>query len=239
MAAQLGVGVDAFISHSSAAVLLELDGYNEGPIELSTTTGRARKGIKLHRIPKVRIPRLRTIQGFRVTWPERTLLDLAAASPIDEVGRAMDDSLRSGKTTLDRLHAELTREQGPGRRGISNFRKLIEARDGRDERLRSTFEARMLRILKRIETHVVVPDYRVDIGARHYFLDFAYPDFQVGIECHSVKWHPAHRWKDDVQRDRALSRAGYDLHYFTWHEVHFAAEQIREDVIKALASAAA
>ncbi len=88
----------------------------------------------------------------------------------------------------------------------------------------------MLRILRAIKYVPVVPNFLVNTRGRRYFLDFAFPTHRIGIECHSVKWHLGDRWKRDLIRNRDLTRAGIDMHYFSWHEVHFAPADIRRQV---------
>lgn len=125
---------------------------------------------------------------------------------------------------------------GRGRKGTKNLRRLLAARDDRDRLLSQKFEAKMMRILRRIQPTKLVVQCRVRDGARNYYLDFAFPHAWLGIECHSIKWHMGEeRFKQDLARDRRLKLLGWTILYFSWDDVVFAPGQVEAEVRAALA----
>ncbi|MGH2806045.1 MAG: type IV toxin-antitoxin system AbiEi family antitoxin domain-containing protein [Actinomycetota bacterium] len=187
MAAELSFDGAAIVSHRSAGAIYQLDGVPTGVIELTIPTGRpSPQGVVLHRI-RGECPGKRQVRGFTVTGIERTLLDLCSVLPPKACGRAMDDALRRRLTTLDRLHKLC--ESSKGRGGCRLFRQLISLRDHRDEQVASRLETKLLRILKWIEGQKFVPQCKVVVDRRTYYIDFGYPREMVGIEAHSVDWH--------------------------------------------------
>jgi hypothetical protein len=226
-----------FISHRSAGSLWELDGVPpQSEIELSAYVGAKRSGLMIHRIPKVDRPPLRVIDSIPVSAPERTIFDLCGVLHLSSAGRAIDDALRRGLTTLDRLWLEWETRGRRGRKGTRALRILLFGRDDRDGLLRSRLEAKMLRILKRIEGHEAIPNHRVSDGARVAYLDFAYPHLKLGIETHGVVWHTGERMKKDLVRDRWFKRSGWIVLYYSWDDVHLSARHVEEEIRTFLSS---
>ena len=150
-------------------------------------------------------------------------------SPKD-VGLAMDDALRNGLTTIERLAIELETAGGPGIRGTRTFRRLLEGRDERDGKLRSRFEAKMMRIIKRI-TSDFAPNFEVRWGNHRYFIDFAFPRIHLGIECQSVRWHWGNDYQQkDLHRHRRLTGMGWAIIGFTWDDVVFTPLEVEHEL---------
>ena len=230
IALQLWGGDDSFFSHRAGAEILGLDGVPLGIDEICTSFPLRYSAVKVHRIARDDKPPVHHHGGLRVAHPERVLLDLAAVVPYRTLGLCIDDALRKKITTVGRLHEGLARYGGPGKNGTRAFRRMIEVRDDTDGRLASMFEGKMRRILKRIgRPHEA--QHPVTIGESNFFLDFAFPEIKLGIECHSIKWHLGEdRFKKDVRRDRALRRAGWTILYFLWDDVALAPAQVEQEI---------
>lgn len=234
-AAVKAAGPDALLSHRSAAELLGLDGISSGDkIEVVNHTGHQLKGVKVHRLRPIDRPRRMHVDGIPVTRMERVLIDLAGCLPIKVVGLALDDALRRRATTLARMWEELNRIGGRGRKGTKNLRVMLIVRDELDAEMRSAFEARMRRILKRIRGYEAIPNFRINTRVKTRYLDFGYRELPLGIECHSVDWHTGVRMKKDIKRDREFKNIGYEVLYFTWEEVYFEAEMVEREVRAAI-----
>lgn len=51
-------------------------------------------------------------------------------------------------------------------------------------------------------------------------LDFAYPLEMVAIEADGYRWHgDVTRWRADLSRRNELTRLGWTVLHFTWHDV--------------------
>lgn len=231
MAGQLWGG-ECFTSHRSAAALWDLDGLeHQQVVELSTYTAKRHRDIITHRLDPDDRPALRTIGGFRVSSPERTILDISGTEPSRVAARVLEDALRKGLTTLDRLWEDLDLDGGHGRKGTASLRKFLEERDGDSTRTRSALESKMLAILKRIGGEGLAVDHLVVDGSTRYYLDFAYPALMLGIETHGLRWHFGNeKWNRDLQRDRHLARMGWEVLYFTWQDVHREPKRVEEEI---------
>lgn len=219
LAAQLAGGEGAFSSHRTAGAIYRLEGVPAGVIEVSLYGGRGIEGVITHRLRLDDRPRIRTLNELRVPYVERTIIDLAAVLPEEATGEALDDALRRRLTALGRMKEFLEGEAGSGRKGSAPLRCLLGERDEDDELVRTKFETKMLSVIRRLPLPAI-PNYRLVVDGHVRYLDFAFPAYTLGIECHSARWHKAHRrWLRDIARDRQLGSHGWRILYFGWEEV--------------------
>lgn len=234
-AIQLWMGDDGHFTGRTAAFLFGLQGIDSPkPITIARYAGGHPGGVRLKRLRPDDRPATRWVQGCRVAGLERVLLDLAASESPTIAGQALDDALRRRLTTLDRLW-EMVGEEQRGRKGVSALRQLLRGRDDRDATVRSEFETRMLRILRRIEADFI-PNFRVEVASQTFFLDFYIPSARLGIECHSMGWHGPERHRADAQRHRLLVSTGLQVLYFTWDEVVLNPRQVELELRQAIAA---
>jgi very-short-patch-repair endonuclease len=93
-------------------------------------------------------------------------------------------------------------------------------------------EASMMRILRSLPGPPAVCQHEVWIGEDRFFIDFAYPDMQLGIEAHSLRWHMGReRWQRDLVRDRKLKRAGWTMLYYSWDDIHLRSDDLRSEIL--------
>jgi hypothetical protein len=231
--ALLWAGPGAYASHRSAAALYGLDGFPEGPIEITAPTNKSIGGVKVHR-SKVGA-RVRVVDGIEVGWVERTLVEICITGDPIRCGLAVDDALRRKLTTLDRLWQEL---QGctKGTRGAKTFRKLIEGRDDRDGKLDSKLEAKILTILRRIKGEAFDVQHPVVANGNKYRLDFFHARSVLGIEGHSFRWHFGDSAHDkDAERHNDLTLEGIRMLYVTWDQAMFRPNDVEAKVRRAIA----
>lgn len=97
----------AVVSHETALSVHELGNVNPARVHLTVPEGfrRSAPGVILHRgdLPDSDV---REQEGYRITTPLRTLLDVAAGDlEIDELAIALDDALRRGQATPQLLRS--------------------------------------------------------------------------------------------------------------------------------------
>lgn len=72
-----------------------------------------------------------------------------------------------------------------------------------------------------------------------YTIDLAFPAAQVAIEVDGWAWHvDAERFRADRRKGNAITRGGWDLLRFTWHDLHTRPEQTIAEITETLAPAA-
>lgn len=212
-------------SHRTAGALHGLDGIEEEIVELVSTTTPRLKGVRAHRVNH--LPIVHRQDGFPVTTPHRTVLDLFSVVGPAIAERSLEDALRKRLTSIDRLWAEYTGECKRGRNGCAAFRDAVLRHDDRDGTLQSRMETKLRTILKCLPGPAAIPQHLVG----RYRVDFAYPDIRLGIEAQSIRWHMGRaKFTYDMKRDRDLKRQGWTLAYFTWDDI-LRPNLVAEDVI--------
>lgn len=235
MAAQLWGGGESILCRSAAAWLHQIDETPPTRPELYLRTGRQCQGLRCYRLAPEDHPESIRRHGMRFTRVERTLLDLSAVWKPRRVGCAMDSALRRGLTSIERLARQASDHTKRGRAGSALYKQVLRGRDLRDASVRSEFETRMLRTLKPIKGHHMAPNHPLLVGASQYYLDFAYPQRKVGVECQSIRWHLGDEaLKSDWARLRRLTLAGWTILPFCWDDVVFTPADVRREVQEAL-----
>jgi very-short-patch-repair endonuclease len=224
IAAWLWAGQGAAVSHRTAAVLLGLDGFDSGPVEISTTRpvhGRA-AGVIVHRVRRLDRADVMTLGGICLTQPARTLLDLGAVAPAALVERAMEDALRRGLVSLSRLRWTLERVGGPGRPGTAVLRMLVEER-APSAPAESPLEVDVIRLLRRAGLPEPVRQHEVRVGGHVVaIVDLAYVDERIAIECDGYRYHSGRAaWQRDRERLNDLTDLG-------WRVIHATIVDVRE-----------
>lgn len=235
MAALRWAGTGAMVSHRSAAILHGIEEVTERPLELSIHSGKSVPGVILHRL-RDDVRRTRFLGEFPVTLLESTIFDLSKVLKPRRAGRCLDECLRKKMTTLHRLRAEHDRYGANGRSGSRVLGRLLAMRDDRDGRLESRLESDTLRLLRDPRLPRVEPAHRIYSDGRHVArLDFAWPQWRLGLEAHSYRWHfGLDQWRRDLARDNKLKLLGWTVLHYTWDDVHFDREQVLADLLQAL-----
>lgn len=208
-------------------------------IEVAMGTGASCGALRVRRITDR--PQLRKVCGLKIPATTRVLLECATSLPPRETGACLDDALRRRMVTVQRMNAYLDDTGGRGARGTKTLRALLRSRDKLDEKVRTTFETKMLRILRRCASGGISPDHIFVVRGNTYYVDFYLPHPRLAIECHSLEWHfGEERLESDARRDRDLKSIGVEPLYFTWDEVSFhpesVATEIREAITRRLSS---
>jgi very-short-patch-repair endonuclease len=72
-----------------------------------------------------------------------------------------------------------------------------------------------------------------------YRIDVAFPAARLAIEVDGWAWHvDAARFRNDRRKGNAITRAGWDLLRFTWHDLDGRPAEIVAEIVETLALAA-
>ncbi|SDT43231.1 Transcriptional regulator, AbiEi antitoxin, Type IV TA system [Friedmanniella luteola] len=124
---------DSVLSHRSAAVVLGLPVVGAlGRVEItrsSVTSGKVRGAVHLRAAP---LPddEVTSVDGWQVTTPARTVVDLARTLPLGPAVAAGDAALRAG-TSVEEVESVLA--SSAGRPGLAAARRACRSLDGRSE----------------------------------------------------------------------------------------------------------
>jgi very-short-patch-repair endonuclease len=222
MAAVLGCGPHAVLSHGSAAALWEIGRERYGRIEVSVPEHvlRRRSGIVVHRRAALVPADVTKRDGIPVTAPICTLVDLAVRLGRKRLERAIREADKRDLTDPEALRSALA--ELSGRRGVAALRATL---DRRTFVLTDTeLERRFLPLASRAglpppQTQCVVNGFRVD---------FYWPDIGLVVETDGLRYHrtPAQQAADRL-RDQAHTAAGLTPLRFTHAQVWYEPENVR------------
>ncbi len=228
-------GGESALSFATAACLWQLEDFRRHPIEVSTMRWRrAPPGLKVHRCDGFLLPDIVEVANLPVTSVPRTLLDLAGTRH-PNVEPALDHALRRRLVTLGDMWLIYERDWIRGRRGAAILRDLLAARSPHLAPGDTELEAMMLRLMRRYELPEAFQQHPVVLRDEKIYVDFAYPDRRLAVECDSYAWHMDRRsFERDRERDVELQARGWTVLRFTWAQIKWRPEYVHEQIRKQL-----
>lgn len=213
-AAILAAGPGVVASHESAAGLHRLPGFLPGAVEVTGPAGQPLRlqGVACHSTGDLRPGDVVEVDGFPVTSPTRTILDLSGRLSPYLLGRIVDDACRRHVSSTAELQRCLDELGGRGRRGTVRLRRVLDDRLGGD----SDLEARWLRALRRAGLSPPALQHQVVVGDRVFLLDLAWPRWRVGVEVDGWRHHGNRSaWDHDHDKANAYLEAGWWVLFVT------------------------
>lgn len=237
LAAVWSQGPDAILSHRAAALLFELDGITQAPLEVLVPRWKRRgrrKGVKVHEARDL-VPTDRTTwHGIPCASVVRVLLDLPAVVSARRADQVWEDALRRRLCTVDQLTDRFVQVARRGRPGTRVGRHLLEKRLEGFVPTMSEFERRVRELVVQAGLAPPVSQHPVDIGSTTVFIDLAWPELRIGIECDGRFDHGSNiqlPWDDDRQNE--LQLRGWFILRFTWETLVNRPEQIIDQLRRA------
>ena len=149
----------------------------------------------------------------------------------------VDEVLRAGATTWDRLLPELERFPRSGRAGSGRLRSVVADRLDDPGVPLSDWGRDAARHLERAGLVGARVEHRVldDAGRLVAQVDLAFPDHRYAVELDSVRYHAnLDAFEGDRERDAELARAGWRVRRFTWRQwtrrLDWVLDTIRESI---------
>jgi very-short-patch-repair endonuclease len=223
MAATLSIP-GSLVSHRSASLLWEVGDFAAGRPELVverwTRRHRLASAIIVHESKDLVGGDVDRRFGIPCTSLVRTLVDLPAVATSFKCGDALDTAFRRDPTVIQRVttrHLEVARR---GRRGTTKLRALLQERGYVGDKVDSGFERRALRLVRSGGLPEPVLQHQVRDREFVAYLDLAWPDAMVAMECDSVAHHlSVQAFEHDRSRRRRLIALGWTILEFTYAEV--------------------
>jgi hypothetical protein len=211
LAAVYACGEGALLCGRSAAFLFGLMKGQAPPPEVICLTQRTIPGVKTVRTRKIDPGDATTYHDTPVTTVPRTLVDLAAVLPEDDLARACHEAEVRFRTKPERVEAVLDRR--PTSKGAANLRAVLRG----DVRVAlSKLESRFLELLR--ADGLPLPETNRPAGGRR--IDCRWPEYRLTVELDSYTYHGSrHAWERDRRRERDAHARGDDLRRFTHGDV--------------------
>lgn len=234
MAAVLDVRGDSYLSHSSAAWLWGIPGFDVDPIHVARRfegTRRSSDMARIHNLRGVPDTHLGEVDGIPVASPVLTCFQVAAMGNFWRTERAVDNVLAMGIARAAAFHHLLSALAQRGRNGIRIMRTITAARPPGYRPPESGNERRFQWICQR---HDIPVERQVNIGNEDQFVtrvdfrDLDYPWLVFRIQ--SARWHGAlsHARDDADQIDRLAGFTVIDIwDRDLWQDADAVAETIR------------
>jgi very-short-patch-repair endonuclease len=208
MAAVLACGEGAVLSGRAAAHHFGLLRGPPVPPEVIAPSERRVRGIRTRRSRAVETT---TWRGIPVTTVPRTLVDLAAVLPADELARAAHEAEVKHQTGPDLIAAVLA--QRPTTPGAAKLRTVLSG----DEKVTlSKLEAKFLERLR--DAGLPLPETNRPAGTKR--VDCRWPEHRLTVELDSYRYHRSrHAWEEDRRREREAHARGDQFRRYTYRDV--------------------
>jgi very-short-patch-repair endonuclease len=170
---------------------------------------------RVHRVDELIARDISSVEGLRVSSPERTLVDLCADEAEADVVAAADEMPRRRLATLERL--ELTLDRLAHRKGIRVLPDLVTRYQGGERPTESELEAIALEAIDAAGLPRPTKQVPIRAGGRVRRVDFHYVDQRIVVEADSFLHHSDPiAFERDRQRINALTARGYSVLRWTW-----------------------
>jgi very-short-patch-repair endonuclease len=229
LAAVLGAGPEALLSHRSAGWLWDIARSPPAPYEVTAPIPRRRKPpLVVHYARHLRPEDRAIVDGIPATAVPRTLLDLAASIPIRRLDRCLERAEERRLFDLTAVEALLGRTVGhPGhgrlRRAIALYREPAFTR--------SELERRFLEHL--LEAGLPRPSTGFNVAG--YELDFYWPRERFAVELDTFRTHGSRlAFERDRLRQEELKLAGVEMIRVTGRRLEREPQRVAERVAQLL-----
>lgn len=214
------------LSHRTAAALHGIEGFQEGPVEITVTAGlRIPEGVTAYRVEVLLRSDVTEVRDLRVTKVARTLVDLGAVTDCYTLRTAFDQVLREKKATLAELEAAANRARG--RPGIGEVRKLLREFSGDDGPTESALEDECLDLIADAGLPRPRVQWKTVAGHKRRRLDLLFREAGVVIEADGYATHSSIEvFEDDRHRNNSLVAGGLRVLHWTWQALQTRPEEL-------------
>lgn len=214
LAACLAGGPLAVGSHRTAGALNDL-GVDRRGIEVLAPRWRRthhEPGITMHEARDLRADDIFSAGPIPVTTPVRTVLDLASTLGRRQLTSVVDDLVRSDPRTEERLIRRFHETRRRGKRGYAMLAEVLEEVLGRPVGSASRFEDLAVALVAEAGLPAPALQHRVELDSGPVYLDLAWPDLLLALECDSLAHHrDVHAFRWDRRRQNALVLLGWTV----------------------------
>jgi very-short-patch-repair endonuclease len=224
MAAVLACGKNAFLSHSPAAALWEIERARPGPIDVSIIGSERRPrrpGVRVHRRDSLSSSELTRRFAIPVTTPAATLVDLAAIVSTDRLEAAINAADRRDLIDPETLRVAL--QALPRRPGLAKLRRTLDRHTF--SATDSELERQFLTLVRSAGLPMPLTQQRVN----GYRVDFYWPGLGLVVETDGLRYHrtPVQQTRDH-RRDQAHATSGLERLRFSRAQIRYEPEHVVE-----------
>jgi very-short-patch-repair endonuclease len=184
---------------------------------------RSRPGVAVHRRD---LDRADLVIDRHLLVVDRPLAALQAAVALPDGSAVLDRALQKRLVRFPALHRAHCRNLGrPG--SAAAGRLLVAAADRAD----SAAERLLVRLLR----EAGIGGWVLGHPFGPWRIDLAFPARRVAVEVDGWAWHvDVERFRSDRRKGNAITRAGWDLLRFTWHDLDARPRASVEEIVQTL-----
>lgn len=216
MAAVLGCGPGALLSHGSAAALWGFGHEVNDEIEVSirTPADRRRPGVCAHRRPGIRAEDCSEHDGIPITSPVRTLIDQAARLHPLALERSVNEADKRDLVDPEELRAALPKYAGE--RGVAVLRTLL------DRHLFRLSDSDLEIFFRPIARDAGLPQPETKQMVNGFEVDFYWPELGLVIETDGLRYHRTPSQQNrGLRRDQTHTAAGMTPLRFSHSQIRY------------------
>jgi very-short-patch-repair endonuclease len=221
MAAVLGAGEGAVLSHLSAAVLWKIWRRRVQGIDVVAARERRLMGVRVHRARRLD-PRDATVRdGIPVTTVARTQVDLTDVLTPEQLANVIHEA--AFRNLYDARATEAAIQRANGRRHLASLQAAVRAHATGSAGTKSNLEDRFLAAVHQAG----LPAPRINTRVQDLEVDFHWPERNLCVEIDGTGHERPRTRAEDRARDRALKAAGQTVIRLHPHELEPATIQAR------------
>jgi very-short-patch-repair endonuclease len=215
-------------------MLRGLDGVNQCPLEVLVprwARRQRRRDVKVHEARDIIALDRTEYRGIPCASVVRILVDVPAVLTAQRADQMWEDALRRRLCTVDQVADRFVQVARRGRPGTRVGRELLARRVGRYVPTMSEFERRVAELIERAGLPAPQRQHAVRLDETTVYLDLAWPDLMIGIECDGLFDHGSNvrlPWDDDRQNE--LQLRGWLILRFTWETLTTRPDHIVEQL---------
>ena len=234
-AALLACGPRAVLSHRTAAALLHLLPFRDGPVDVTVPRigSRSHAGIRVHRAARLDPGEMTRRHGLPLTALFRALVDLPEVATAADTEQAIAEAERRRIIRREDVRAYLATAHG--RRGVRVVSAILD-QDGGPAFTRSPPERTLLGLIRAAR----LPTPQVNTVEAGHEVDFLWPRHGLVVELDSYAWHSSpEAFERDHRRDGDLDDHGHRVLRFTARQLQRDPHYVVARIAGALAARAA
>lgn len=214
--AALTLSTRAVASGASAAALYDLLSFPSPP---EVTVVRSRRSLRHDEVhSSIDLPKtdLTVVDGIACTTAVRTVIDVAGRLSARAAEELVDTAIARGLVTVRQLERRSTELACPRRRGCAVVLRVL-GETAELGRVRSTLEARALRLIVRAGAPSPRVNLRLRCNGRMREIDLAWPELGIAVEIDGFGPHRERKaFDDDRSRQNDLVAAGWTVFRLTF-----------------------
>jgi len=211
LAAVRASGPGALLADRAAAYNFEILRGDPPQPTVITRTERRLAGVGTRRSRGLDRADATSWRGIPTLSLARTLVDLAATMPVDDLARACHEAGVRYRTTPRHVDQVLHR-----RPNATGARKLREILGGEAKVSLSRLESRFLSLLR--DAHLALPETNRPAGGQR--VDCRWPNHRLTVELDGFRFHNSrYAWEQDHRRERRAYARGDQFRRYTYGDV--------------------